>query len=655
VSSLLGVFGGAAVSPPEPAHSRLLASLCRRGEEHVGTVVGDGFAVAVSRRDWEMDPEFSGRTLVLREGNLVVAADASLFYRADLASRLAAQGVRATGDTPSHLILAAYRAWGERCSEKLEGEFAFLIWDGARREVFASRDHVGRRALYFARAGDGLVVASTMSTILAHPACRGELNLTALATTVAGLYPPADETPYQAISALPAGACLVWHRGVPEVKPHWEPPEFRESGGTSFESAAAELRDLLARATAERLPGGGTAAVTMSGGWDSTAVFASGKQRLDEAKQPLQLLPVSVSYPVGDPGREDELITAIAEFWQVPVQWLDIEQIPLIDEARSDPAARDDCLAHAFEMFNRALFHRAAGLGARVVLDGNGGDQLFQVSDALLADLFWTGRWLQLRREWVSKGAGGSGARNFFRWAVKPGLPYPALAALGHLRGGPRLYDWRWKEIPDWISRDFSRRSGLQERERPRLQRRRGESLASWENRFLLLHPQIHRAYAVVQELAADAGVECRSPLLDRRIIEFAAQRPRWERSSGPETKRLLRRAMRGLLPDSVLAPRPFRTGITGGYFARSMAKDFPPLLEGVLEASLLAELGILEPEAVRRSLAVYLRAPRRRGSLGRNLFLVWQVELWLRARLRNRDPNGCCPSASLYAPAASA
>ena len=90
---------------------------------------------------------------------------------------------------------------------------------------------------------------------------------------------------------------------------------------------------------------------------------------------------------------------------------------------------------------------------------------------------------------------------------------------------------------------------------------------------------------------------------------------------------------MKGLIPDEVLAPRVYRTGVTGGYFARSMVASFGPLLLGALEGSVLAELRIIDPDAVRRSLDAYLRSPLRRASQGSMLYQVWQAELWVRGR----------------------
>jgi asparagine synthase (glutamine-hydrolysing) len=136
-----------------------------------------------------------------------------------------------------------------------------------------------------------------------------------------------------------------------------------------------------------------------------------------------------------------------------------------------------------------------------------------------------------------------------------------------------------------------------------------------------------------VATFALEEGVEVRSPLFDDRIIRFAARRPRAERTDGTETKRLLRAAMRGLLPEHVLASRAHRTGTTGYYFARSLRAALPALLEGPGREPLLGELGVVDPGMLRRCADEYLRGSQ--SHLGLPLFLTLQTELWLRAHLR--------------------
>lgn len=632
MSGVLAVFAPAGSPTPRETAAAMLERMRRRGADR-SEVWQDGAAtLGVARSAWEMEAGFSGDVLVAREGGLAAAADATLYYRDDLLRALAAAGVPPTGETASHLILAAYRAWGERCPERLEGDFAFVLWDGERRRLVCGRDFGGKRPLFHAEVGGAVLVASTISAVLVHPRCPAELNLAAIAADAAALLAEPRETCRRAVERVPAGSTLVADERGTRVFPHWTIPPVRDRGGGNFAAGAEELRHLLRRATEERLAPAGPTSVWLSGGWDSTAVFAAGENLLRGRAEGKHLHAISVSYPPGDPGHEDELIEAVVEHWGAPVLWLDIADIPVFDHPLQRAAERDEPLAHAFEMFNRALAGGSRAAGARVAWDGTGGDQLFQVSNVYLADLLRTGRWRSLRREWRAKGMAGSGYRTFFRWAVQPNLPSPILPLATFLRGGRPLRDVLERPFPDWFAPRFLAEHGLRERERRSRLRRTGSSRAAHETRWYLAYAFFPRIFAYVARLALEAGVEIRSPLYDRRIVDFAASRPVAERSLGRETKRLLREAGRGLLPDEVLAPRAKRTGTTGAYFDRALRQRNAEFIDAAFRAPLrLAELGMVDATLLRRRWDDFLRSGE--GNLGLNLYLTLQTELWLRAR----------------------
>ena len=631
-----GVFEPDARQVPESTIGCMLEAMQPRSGARADVWRRDGVALWVSRHEWEMAEGLSGPVGVLEEDDFVIVADASLYYGNDLRRALASHGVFPRAGTPTHLILAAYRAWGAMCTRYIEGDYAFAIWNRATGRLFCARDFSGKRTLHFAELGGSFVMATTVAGVLAHPRCPADLDLTVIAQTAAALALAAEDTCYRAVRALPDGCSLTWQRGsAARITRFWFPPEVREQRRPRFDDAAEELRALLIGATAERLAPRERTAISLSGGWDSTAVFGAGQEALAQraARSAYELRPVSISYPPGDPGREDELITSVAEHWNVPIHWIDIRQIPLFDRDQERAATRAEPFAHPYEMWHRALARGCRAVGARVALDGIGGDQLFQVSDVYLADLLASGRWVALAREWRAKGLTGTGFRNFFRSAVQPALPSFALHLAARLRGGRPLVNYLERQVPQWLRADFVRRHALVERERALNPRRRGDSCAAHETRWYLTYPYFARIFGCVAALNAEEGVESRSPLYDQRVITFALSRPRVERSHGRETKRLLRHAMRGLLPDPVLAARPTRTGVTSGYFDRSMRDGFG-LLSGLLDHPILEELGIIDAATLRESAAAYLRYPE--GNLGVRLYFTLQTELWLRANGRS-------------------
>ena len=647
MSAILGIFDLQDPVPGDGVALGMLAAMRARGSDHRAVARGAGALLGVARAGWELAPGLSGAALVVEDGDVIVAADAPLDLVDDLRRALAGAGVTPAAGTPGHLIAAAYRAWGDRCVDRLEGDFAFMAWDRRQRRLFSARDFYGTRPLFYATLGTTLVIASSVAGVLAHPRCPADLNVTSIAEAAAGLFAEREAAAARAVRRLPAAHALLLSesRRQPELRRVWTPPTFAGEGRArvGFDDAAAELRDLLVRATAERMSPAGVTSVSMSGGWDSTSVYGAGQLALSRAGRDGALLrPVSMSFPEGDVGREDELIEAIGAHWRADVRWLDIQQVPFFDRPAEGAAARDEPFAHAFEHFNRALARAGRGLGARVMLNGNGGDQLFQVHTVYLSEMLTRGDLAGVLREW--RAIGGGGPREFFKSAVQPLLGEEAIEALARLRGGRRPQLYYEKTLPSWISQEFAARHGLEERQRGGEPARVVRGAAGHEKYRYLTHAFYPRVESVASEISLSEGLEERAPLFDNRVVAFAASRPRVERRTGMETKRLLRAAMRGLLPDHVLAPRAKRTGTMADYLARSLRESFGPLAERYLETPLLAELGIVDPVRLRRAAA--------RLDEQVQLFYTLQAELWLRARLQSsttldmeESANGSTPA----------
>lgn len=614
----------------------MISAMGSRGTDRLEVWQDEDAVLAVCRYDWEMAPEFSGDALLASDDRFVVAADASVYYRRQLASELESRGVRPTGDGAAHLLLAAFRAWGEEATDHLDGDYAFVIWDRMSKRATAMREFAGKRPLHYAVLGREMVFASTIQAVVAHPRCPEELNAPLIAATTAGLILSAGpETAYTAVRVLPNGYRTGWTRlGAEEATRFWEPPVGQELSKLGHEEAALHLRDLLVTAAEERMPSSEPSSVWMSGGWDSTAVFATAQVAARRAGFPTLPRPVSISYPQGDPGREDEFISAVAARWDSPVHWLDIGDIPFLDGEEERAAVRDEPYAHLYEKWNGALAKGSYATGSRIALDGNGGDQLFQNSDIFMADLFRQGRWATLAREWPARKRGG--ARQFFSQVIHPNLGPRAVQAVELGLRGRRLRHYLERSVPDWVDGGFTSRHSLKSRDLDFLVRPLDTTFAEREIDWYFTCLFVSRAFARLSSVALEQGVELRSPLSDRRVIQFALSRPWWERSSGRETKRLLRTAMKGLLPDEVLAPRSHRTGVTSGYSHGAMQSVFPTLIERLKSSPLiLEEMGIVHSDRFYRAAREYQQNGENSGTRV-NLFYTLQTELWLRSHVHS-------------------
>jgi len=484
------------------------------------------------------------------------------------------------------LILHAFRVWGPDCLQYLEGDFAFIVWNRSTDEVFAARDFAGSRPLYWADTGEGIAITSGVEATLATAGLERRVAGDALAINLSG-YPALGEgTQYEGVNILPAGHYAHWESGLPcTVTRWWALPTGGEA--LSPEEAAFELRTLLVKAVEERAVAGNINAIWLSGGWDSTAVLGAARQ-VGGARR---WQAVSISYPEGDPGCEDDMITSVAKSCSVPVQWIGSESLPVLDEPGRDP------FVHLFAGWLRGLARTASDSGARVSFSGYGGDQLFQTSDVFLADLLRRGNLLALGREWMHPRWRGE-TTNFLRWAVKPTLPAGLRATLASLRGSSATRTHLDRATPPWATTEAGEPgvAGTLAID-PRAS---DEDHATHEMRWYLTDPYFPAMTSMVAEIALECGTDLRSPLMDERIVRLALSRPQEERSSRGETKRLLRRSMRGLLPAETLLPRSQRTGTTGSYFRRGLrvGADWVPDL---FRQSRLAEMGLIRPDVFLR------------------------------------------------------
>lgn len=631
----MSALGGIAARTPRDNLAsqleRLLAAMAYRGNEKRDVAVMPGSALGVSRYAWEETARRSGPARVVASGDVCVVADASLYYRDDLRRALGHRRIACESDEAAELILAAYVAWGDECAEHLEGDFAFIIADDRQRRVLLSRDHVGRRPLHVFGTPSLLVAASSARAIGTHPLVHAPPNLVAIAAAISGFLGGSRETGFEGVKPVDAGTTWEWKagRGLRKVW-SWRAPSFRIGGRSDLRESGEALRELLVNAVAERMDTG-TTAVWLSGGADSTAVFGTGSEAVRRGVAPAgtRLQPVTVSYPEGDQAREDHHVRAIAERWNTTVAWVDSESVDLFEDLEARARVRDDPYAHTFEMMNRRLAQTSLAAGARVAFDGYGGDQLFLSSQAYLADLFVRLQWREVRASMAAHGY--HGWRGVVRWCVMPWLPQHTFDWIQTVRGrGDAMQTGL--NVPPWLAQKWKTDPGLRERQHLEPARRFLESPSRYESRWYVETPYFPRSVSWASAAALESGVDMRSPLLDKRIIAFAASRPVSERGHRGEGKLVLRESVRSLIPDSVTAHRRVKTGIPRGYLHRRMKAGFREALGRVFSdrPSALVEAGLLDAAALRRSTEEYLSTEAH--ILGVQLFLTLQGELWLRA-----------------------
>lgn len=609
----------------------LLDCMAHRGSTERSIWRSEGILMATARDEWETEPDFAGPTMIASRGPCRVVCDASLYYREDLKRRLSGGGTRPATESAGDLIAAAFDAFGYECVEHLEGDFAFCVWDEEAEALFCARDPFGMRSIFYAALDDTVFVSSTPHPLVELLGGRAEFDAPGVLRAV--LMRPGDgtTTAWKGIRELPAGHSLSISRAGISVARYWTAAGSEHWAGLDESEAIEATRTLLQDAVRVRVPPGGCA-LAMSGGMDSTAIAACNASP-DASGTAGRLRVLSFLFEDGDPASEAWYVDRVAQHLGLPVDWIDVSEVGFFTDALDRARRRSNCDGHLFEGHNRCLARGGRKVGARVLLNGHGGDNLFGVEDWMMADLLRTGRWIAARRFMVERGY--RGWRQFLAYCLRPALPYFVLDLL-ELVLGRRIQSRPFERpLPPWIDADETLVREITEEDRGHY----AESVLSaypsvtgQRRAWALMDAGFQRGCSALFDLTRDEGVELRLPFYDRRLVEFVLSRPPSEFNQPEAYKVLLGKAMEGRLPDRTrkLEPGGFKPGSAISLMKARWSREARSFLDRLSDASWIsAELGIVDADRFRcelgrdESLQVHGAA-----DVGLTLF----VEAWLRA-----------------------
>ncbi|MGH2852758.1 MAG: asparagine synthetase B family protein [Solirubrobacteraceae bacterium] len=445
--------------------------------------------------------------------------------------------------SPEELLAAAYRRWGHELLPRLRGDFVLLIWDRERGEGLLARDQLGVRPCFLHDAGGRLYFASEIRHLLALLPRRPAPDPAGVAHWVAVSSRPGPQTLYAGIRRLaPGTALLLGRRGVREQR-YWA-PRFEEPLDLPEPQLAGRIREALELAVARRIDVEGLTGVLMSGGLDSSSVAALCAQQGDG-----RVYACSGTFPAHPAADESELIETLSGTLALPGIRAEVRPGGLLASALESLAAWQMPLLGWGDFWTLALMRAAAAAGVRVMLDGDGGDELFGPRVYLLAD--------RLR-------AGHPGQALALAYQLPGAISRPplrqvaevlrSLALAGALPYGPHnalRTPFARREVPGWLRPRAA--SDLLESDDP-LAWKRLEGPRWWA----------HAAHGVTQGIeeagvfehqrrrAALAGVEARHPLLDLDLVQLGLRQPPRATLDPRFNRPVLRASMAGLLPDTV-------------------------------------------------------------------------------------------------------
>lgn len=472
----------------------------------------------------------------------------------ELRTFLTAKGHRFKTQTDTEAIVHLYEELGpEGCLERLRGMFAFAIWDEKKKRLFLARDRVGIKPLYYNLTSDSLVFGSEIKSIFADPAVNREIGEEAIDRFLTFLYLPGEETLFKGIKKLPPGSYVLAQNGKTEVKQYWDLDFSKSRAGLRAKDAEEELLQLLSETVEQHMIADVPVGVLLSGGVDSTAALSFAAEKTAK--------PIS-SYTVGfsAPGVVDErpyarlaAKTFNTQHYEMSISSDDFcAFLPKYVWHMEEPVCEPPAVALYY-------VSKLASAHVKVLLSGEGGDEAF-AGYSNYRNLLW----LERIKNGLSPLAKSIGNAIGFGKFASPAR----ISKYGSLMGA---------KFPDYY---FSRTAVGLEHEL-RQNSLYSADFASAIDRTATLEPMIRLQQRVqgknvlnsmlyidtktwlpddllikADKMTMANSLELRVPLLDHKVLEFAAALPSSLKVRGITTKYLAKKVLRSRVPEAILKRR---------------------------------------------------------------------------------------------------
>ncbi len=526
------------------------------------------------RRLSVIDLETGHQPLATADGRHWIAYNGEVFNYVELRRELEAKGHRFRTKSDTEVVVAAYAEWGPACLQRFIGMFAFAIWDG--RSLFLARDRFGEKPLFWTRHDGRFLFASEIKALLVEVPAAPNLD-DRFPVLEAAIEP---ETLFEGIFSLEPAHWLTYDGRDVKTGRYWSLPE-GPLDARGEDAIADELRGLLEDAVRLRLRSDVPVGLFLSGGLDSSLLAALAR--------PEKVF--TCRLPYGD--AYDEYVHA-----ETMAHHLGIEPTTVVltaeDFRRDYPRILwhlDQPIATTSSVAEFALA-RLAREHVTVVLGGQGSDEAF---GGYVRHVFLT----EEERLATSELLRNYGPLARILWGQDvfgdPAARYFELLRRGAGRAEPHL---------EKVRALFARHGSLVDR------------LGAVD--FALTFPSL---ILMNDRAAAAYGLENRTPFLDHRVVELAFRLPQTAKIRGFTTKAIVRRAARGLVPDSIV-DRPDKKGL-GVPVGRWLAHELKPWADELLESFAKRDIRV---------------APERdRGEFDRTLFTKVSLELWFRTFIDRR------------------
>jgi asparagine synthase (glutamine-hydrolysing) len=595
--------------------------MVHRGPDSEGLMVSSGVALGI-RRLAIIDLVTGEQPAYNEDKSVAVILNGEIYNYRELRQDLEKQGHSFRSVSDTEVLPHLYEEYGEQMVERLNGMFAFALWDSRRRRLFIARDRFGEKPLYWGVFDNTLLFASEPKVLLSHPAVNSSLNVQALRQYLSFDYVPAPLTIYEGINKLPAAHTLTLEDGRIETRAYWRLSYKTKQPPLSEAEAAKHLIDLLSDSVRMRLVSDVPLGVLLSGGVDSSTVAALAVRASSEAVKTFSISFAESSFDessyaravakaLGTDHHEERLSANLAANLVSEIgSWM--------DEPFSDPS-----------LVPTYLLSRFTRKHVTVALGGDGGDELFagypMYHAHRLAEIYErvpqfvrTGLVERLIRLLPVKTKNLSFDYKATRFVA--GTKYDRVAR-HHVWFG----SFRPQEQEKLLTAEVLGQSDGDIYRQARRMREECDStdvveqMQSLDTRLYLAEDILTK----VDRASMAVSLEVRAPFLDPRVAEFAASLPSDYKLRGGKTKYILKRAVADMLPPFV--SRRGKKGF-GVPVAEWLKGKLRPLARDLLSPDRVRRAGVFNPDYVTKLLDEHERGVANHRKL---LWTLLMFELW--------------------------
>lgn len=622
---MCGICGFVSLDPVHEDSQSIVRRMCKtlhhRGPDDEG-YYHDKFANLAMRRLSIIDLESGQQPLTNESRTAWLVFNGEIYNYRQLRADLERRGHSFTTQSDSEVIIHAYEEFGVQCLNHFIGMFAFAVWDSAIQRLFLARDRLGIKPLYYWASTKSIAFGSELKAILAHPAVPREMDFSALDSFLSFEYIPAPYTIFKDIYKLPAGHWLLLDSDGLRIEQYWDVPALETP--STIEDCTEQLIELIDDAVRMRLVSDVPLGAFLSGGIDSSTIVASMSRASSDAVRTFSIgfddatyneLPSARLVAQAFETRHEE------EILQPDIVALIHELVGKLDEPFAD-----------FSIFPTFLVSKLARASVKVVLSGDGGDEIFGGYDTYVAQN-WDRVYQVLPRL----------VRHRMLPAVMDRLP-PRPEKKGVINKAKRFVEGA--ALPEslmharWMM--FMSEADKAALYQPELM----TTLNGWAassileahfekaKQFDALACQQYvdlKTYLVddiltkVDRMSMAVSLEARVPLLDHRVVEFALNLPPEMKLRHGQTKVILRQAMAKRLPAEVLEKPKQGFSIPIKHWLRG---PLQPLMVDLLSPDTVKRRGYFKSETIERWVTDHLN---QRANHSHRLWALMVFELWHR------------------------